>query len=205
MLTAFAAGFLLISISELGDKTFCIAMLLAMRHSRRLVFIGVLSALAVMTILSVLVGQMVSLLPKTYIWYAEVILFIGFGLKLLYDAYRMREHPSCDDVVEAQTAIAQSKWVPPGFGATYGVVLQSFILTFVAEWGDRTQFATIALAASHNAWGVTVGAIAGHAICAAIAVIGGRLVAGRISERTVTFLGGILFIIFGVTAAIRGT
>ncbi|NJP11018.1 MAG: TMEM165/GDT1 family protein [Leptolyngbyaceae cyanobacterium RU_5_1] len=204
MLTAFTAGLLLITISELGDKTFCIAMLLAMRHSRRLVFLGVVAALAAMTILSVLVGQMLALLPRTYIHHAEVILFIGFGLKLLYDGHHMPAHPACEDVTEAQDTIAQSTLTPTKFGADYGIVLQAFALTFVAEWGDRTQFATIALAASNNVWGVTLGAILGHTVCAAIAVIGGRLIAGRLSERLVTRLGGLLFILFGIVAAIEG-
>jgi len=202
MLTAFTAGLLLITISELGDKTFCIAMLLAMKHSRRLVFIGVVTALAVMTILSVVLGQVVSILPKTYIWYAEVTLFIGFGLKLLYDAYKMPSCPACDDIREAKETIEQAGAYR--FGSSFGIIAQSSVLTFVAEWGDRTQFATITLAASNHPIGVTVGAILGHTICAAIAVLGGRLVAGRISERKITFLGGILFIVFGIVAAIQG-
>ncbi|MBD0343400.1 MAG: TMEM165/GDT1 family protein, partial [Coleofasciculus sp. Co-bin14] len=71
MLTAFTAGLLLITVSELGDKTFFIAVILAMKHSRRLVFAGVLAALAAMTILSVLLGRAVSFLPAVYIHYAE--------------------------------------------------------------------------------------------------------------------------------------
>jgi len=204
MLTAFTAGLLLITISELGDKTFCIAMLLAMRHSRRLVFIGVTAALAAMTLLSVLMGQVISVLPKTYIWYAEVVLFIGFGLKLLYDAYQMPPCAACDDIESAKETIEEANGLTEKLGRNYAIVAQSFVLTFVAEWGDRTQFATITLAASNNAVGVTIGAILGHAICAAIAVMGGRFVAGRISERVVTALGGVLFIIFGIVAAVQG-
>lgn len=71
-------------------------------------------------------------------------------------------------------------------------------------WGDRTQISTIALAASYPPLGVTLGAILGHAICAAIAVIGGRLVASRISERTMTALGGVLFLIFGLVVGWEG-
>ncbi|MBE9105818.1 TMEM165/GDT1 family protein, partial [Nostoc cf. edaphicum LEGE 07299] len=67
MLTAFTAGLLLITVSELGDKTFFIAVILAMHHPRRLVFIGVTAALAAMTILSVIFGQAVSFLPKVFI------------------------------------------------------------------------------------------------------------------------------------------
>lgn len=204
MLTAFTAGLLLITISELGDKTFCIAMLLAMRHARRWVFLGVVAALAAMTVLSVLLGQVVAVLPRYYVWIAEITLFIGFGLKLLYDAYRMPVCASCEELDEAKAAINQSKWSASGYGQTYGVVLQSFLLTFVAEWGDRTQFATITLAASNNPVALAAGATLGHTICAAIAVIGGRFVAGRISERVLTAIGGALFMLFGIVAAVQG-
>lgn len=204
MLTAFTAGLLLITISELGDKTFFIAMLLATRYPRRLVFIGAVAALAAMTILSVLLGQVVTLLPARFIHIAEVALFIGFGLKLLFEASRMGNTVCCEEVDEAKEAIDQStsqlgKWKNHG-----GVLLQSFGLTFMAEWGDRTQFTTIALSAGNNPIGVTAGAILGHAICAAIAVLGGCLIAGRISERTLTAVGGMLFLVFGIVAAISG-
>ena len=115
------------------------------------------------------------------------------------------------------------------------IFLQAFTLTFLAEWGDRSQMATIALAAAQvrpirasynlltfslllqNVYGVTVGAIAGHAICTVIAVICGRLLANVLSIKAgiisvsdyylylsflVTLLGGMLFIIFAILAII---
>jgi Ca2+/H+ antiporter, TMEM165/GDT1 family len=203
MLTAFVASLLLITAFELGDKSFFVAMLLAMRHSRRLVFIGVLGALIVMTIASVLMGQLFSFIPKIYITYAEVALFIGFGLKLLYDAYRMSPLATDDELMEAKEAVEESEQTLPPKVSNWNIILQAFSLTFITEWGDRTQFATIALAASNNAVGVTVGAILGHAICTGIAVIGGRIIAGRISERLVTAIGGGLFVFFGVLAAVQ--
>lgn len=48
----FVASFSVIIVSELGDKTFFIAAIMAMRHPRLTVFIGAISALALMTILS---------------------------------------------------------------------------------------------------------------------------------------------------------
>ena len=206
MLTAFTAGLLLITVSELGDKTFFIAVILAMHHSRRLVFSGVIAALAVMTILSVAIGQAASILPKVYIHYAEIVLFIGFGIKLLYDASRMPASSCNTEVVEeAKAAVKEAEIQLPKKSSNLVIVIEAFVLTFIAEWGDRTQIATIALAAGNNPIGVTTGAILGHAICAAIAVIGGGILAGRISEQKLTLAGGFLFLLFGVVAAIFGS
>ncbi|QSJ21044.1 TMEM165/GDT1 family protein [Nostoc sp. UHCC 0702] len=204
MLTAFTAGLLLITVSELGDKTFFIAVILAMHHSRRLVFTGVIAALAAMTILSVILGQTVSLLPKIYIYYAEIVLFIAFGIKLLYQARKMPAACDTEVVEEAEAAVKQADLQLPKRKSHWAILTEAFVLTFMAEWGDRTQIATIALAAGNNPIGVTTGAILGHAICAAIAVIGGKMIAGRISERQLTFIGGCLFLIFGVVAAMEG-
>lgn len=62
------------------------------------------------------------------------------------------------------------------------------------------QFATIGLAASSNVVGVTLGGIVGHSICTGAAVIGGRHLATYVDERTMSLLGGLLFIAFGAHA-----
>ena len=204
MLTAFTEGLLLITFSELGDKTFFIAVILSIHHPRRLVFAGVVAALAAITVLSVALGQVASLLPKDYIHYAKIVFFIAFGLKLIYDANKMGVSATEEVAEEAQEAVEKADLDNSQQKSVWSILLKSFVLTFIAEWGDRTQIATIALAAGNNPIGVTAGAILGHAICAAIAVIGGRLIAGKISERQITFLGGFLFIIFGIVAAIEG-
>lgn len=81
------------------------------------------------------------------------------------------------------------------FQATF---VQSLTLTFLAEWGDRSQIATIALAAAKDPLGVTIGGCLGHSMCTGLAVVGGRMLAARISEKTVSFYGGIIFTIFGI-------
>ncbi len=202
MLTGFTAALFLITLSELGDKTFFIAVILAMRHPRRLVFAGVVAALAAMTLLSVALGQVVSLLPKSYLHFAEIALFLGFGIKLLFDAWKMSPKAECAAIHEAEVEVERVE-KNKNKQTTWGVLLESFILTFVAEWGDRTQIATIALAASNPVLGVTLGAIVGHACCALIAVLGGKLIAGRISERAITALGGLLFLVFGAVAILN--
>lgn len=202
-LSGFTAGLLLISLSELGDKTFFIAAILAMRHSRRWVFWGATAALFTMTVLSVLIGQVATLLPQRYVEGVAAALFLGFGLKLLYDAMRMSDaRRLAHEQADAQKAVEQKEKGVISWSIR-AVLVEAFILTFVGEWGDRTQLATITLGAANNPYGVLAGATLGHAICAAIAVICGKFIAGRISERLLTGLGGALFIVFGIIAILE--
>ena len=78
------------------------------------------------------------------------------------------------------------------------VFIQALTMTFLAEWGDRSQIATIALAAAKDPLGVTIGGCIGHSICTGMAVVGGRMLASRISERSVAFYGGLVFLAFGI-------
>lgn len=102
----------------------------------------------------------------------------------------IREYTCCLGYIQNISAIRNK--------ISYRVFAQSLILTFFAEWGDRSQIATIALAASKDPIGVTVGACAGHFFCTGMAVIGGRILASRISEKSVSLWGGITFLFFGL-------
>ena len=84
--------------------------------------------------------------------------------------------------------------------ASNKILMQAFTLTFLAEWGDRSQIATIALAAAREPFGVTLGGCIGHACCTAMAVVGGKLLASSISERMVLLAGGVCFVVFAVLA-----
>lgn len=68
-LHAFIASLSVIVVSELGDKTFFIAAIMAMKHPRSTVFIGAISALALMTLLS---GNIIFI--KLYITISEYLL-----------------------------------------------------------------------------------------------------------------------------------
>lgn len=200
MLTGFTAGLLLVTLSELGDKTFFIGTVLAMRYPRRWIFLGVTTALCLMTIISVLIGQLSQVFPQFYVQWIAVILFWGFGLKLIVDA--IRDHQPGIKQVQAE-ALATVRKVRPDRTqqSIAGTLGRSFILTFAAEWGDRTQLATITLATANHPMGVILVGTLGHALCSAIAVISGKLMAGYLSERWLVLISGILFIGFGCGVA----
>lgn len=274
----------MIIVSEIGDKTFLVAALMAMRHPRMVVFSAAFCALFVMTVLSAILGHAVpTLIPKSLTKLMAAVLFLVFGAKMLKEGREMspdegvgeemrevemeleekeqeqrrmgrRRSSVTPHSLEAGRAGGRTKSrgstnrlpSPPesisssssrgsspsprrrlndmmaGVSNLFSLLLspawvQTFVMTFLGEWGDRSQIATIAMAAGQDYWWVTVGAITGHAICTAAAVIGGRAIAGRVSMRvgkylinrslkssgadyrtTVTLGGATAFLIFGI-------
>lgn len=209
--SGFMQSFLLILACELGDRTFFVAAILAMKASRLVVWCGALGALAAMTILSAAIGKAFPLLlDKKWTSLAAAVLFAYFGVQLLRDWWRMRgedegeneelaevEEELKDDEGAKKTALVRAA----GFTILSPIFVKSFTMTGLAEWGDRSQIATIALAASRDLYGVILGGVLGHAICTGLAVIGGRLLATKISERAVALTGGLLFLSFAVLTA----
>ncbi|KAF9540704.1 hypothetical protein EC957_003888 [Mortierella hygrophila] len=243
---SFFLSLAMIVVSEIGDKTFLIAAIMAMKHPRLLVFSAAISALAIMTFLSAAFGHAVpNLIPRTYTNYLAAILFFCFGIRMFYDGYHMTEEDAKHELeevtqelqdkedlemlqrAEAGSAADSEANMDENSGDTSGLVdrssaphskneasgvvnlfqllfspvfVQTFVMTFLAEWGDRSQIATIALAAAHNMIWVSIGGVFGHSLCTGVAVIGGRMLASRISVRTVTLAGAIVFEIFAVVS-----
>jgi Ca2+/H+ antiporter, TMEM165/GDT1 family len=228
---AFFASVSVIVVSEIGDKTFFIAAIMAMKHSRFTVYSGAIFALFLMTLLSALLGNILTkLIPKTYTYYASSILFAIFGLKMLREGWSMSNTDASEEYEEASTTLKESEEKDASLNGkdleTGGsgdqesnmiayytrkftlvcrkyvstIFLQAFILTFLAEWGDRSQISTIILGARENMVGTVLGGTLGHGLCTGLAVVGGRMIAQRISVRTVTLAGAIVFLFFAFSA-----
>ncbi|XP_028059650.1 GDT1-like protein 3 [Camellia sinensis] len=203
---AFFASLSMIIVSEIGDETFIIAALMAMRHPKAIVLSGALSALFVMTVLSTGLGRIVpNLISRKHTNSAATVLYAFFGLRLLYIAWRADSKVSQKkemEEVEEKLEAGQGKTMVRRLFSRFctPIFLESFILTFLAEWGDRSQIATIALATHKNAIGVAVGAILGHMVCTSLAVVGGSMLALKISQKTVAAMGGLLFLGFSLSS-----
>lgn len=208
--TGFASAFLLIFFSELGDKTFFIAALLAARNSAVVTFIGTFGALAVMTVISVVLGRTFHYvddilpfrlgnadLPLDDV--AAVCLLVYFGVTSLVDAWSSDGLKAEEEQKEAELAVSE---VSGGGSGAAGIisaannVLSTFLLVFVAEWGDKSFFSTIALAAASSPLGVIAGALAGHGVATLLAVLGGSFLGTYLSEKTIAYIGGTLFLVF---------
>ncbi|XP_056170238.1 protein PAM71-homolog, chloroplastic isoform X2 [Syzygium oleosum] len=198
--SGFTAAFTLIFVSEIGDKTFFIAALLAMQYRKGLVLLGSMGALSLMTILSVVIGKIFQSVPAQFQTtlpigeYAAVTLLIFFGLKSIKDAWDIPSNveksgekcsPELDEYVEAEELVKEK--VAKRLSNPLEIVWKSFSLIFFAEWGDRSMLATIALGAAQSPWGVASGAIVGHLVATSIAILGGAFLANYISEKLYSF------------------
>lgn len=220
---AFVAALSMIVVTELGDKTFFIAAIMAMNHARLTVFAGAMLALAIMHIISSFAGYIITWIPRVYTFYASSALFAIFGLKMLREGWKMKPDEGQEEMEEVQMDLrrrdeeverdsveeggSSNRRAPKKthlFGWIPRIFLQALTMTFLAEWGDRSQIATVVMAAREDVYGVVLGGLLGHFLCTGLAVIGGRLIASKISVRTVTVIGGITFLVFAASALIIG-
>ena len=108
-LHAFIASISVIIVSELGDKTFFIAAIMAMRHSRVIVFTGAISALGLMTVLSVFLGYATTIIPRKYTFYISTALFAIFGLKMLKEGYDMDPNEGQEELEEVSAELKKKE------------------------------------------------------------------------------------------------
>jgi len=76
------------------------------------------------------------------------------------------------------------------------VFIKAFILTFIAEWGDRSQLSTVTLATTTNMYAVFIGGCLGHFCCTLAAIIFGAAIAKKVSMTILNLCGGLLFLGF---------
>ncbi|KAF8666089.1 hypothetical protein HU200_053799 [Digitaria exilis] len=195
--SGFTAAFTLIFVSEIGDKTFFIAALLAMQYQKALVLLGSVAALSLMTIISVVIGRIFQSVPAQFQTtlpigeYAAVALLAFFGFKSIKDALalphsangNLEGNSESGELAEAEELVKEK--VSKKLTSPLEVLWKSFSLVFFAEWGDRSMLATMALGAAQSPLGVTSGAIAGHLIATALAILGGAFLAKYLSEKLV--------------------
>ena len=181
-LRIFATVFGVIFLAELPDKTAVAAVVLATRHRPMPVFVGTALALVVQSVVAVCAGGVLSLLPARPVHIAAGLLFLVSAVFM----WRREEE-------EEESADAAH---PEGFGPA---VWKSFLVVFIAEWGDLTQLGTAALAARYRA-PLTVFLSASLALClvAAIAVFIGNRLSAVLHPRHTQRVAALVFVLLGL-------
>ncbi|WP_330233842.1 TMEM165/GDT1 family protein [Nocardia sp. NBC_00508] len=179
----------IVFLAELGDKSQLMALAFALRYRWWVVLGGIATATAAVHLISVGVGYFLgAALPTRAISLVAAIIFLAVGL------WTLREHFSpADPDPEPKT--------PKAVSAPFFVVLSAFLL---AELGDRTMFATAALAADFDWAGVWLGSTVGMVAADALAIAVGILVGKHLPEHAIGIGSGLLFLYFGA-ATLLGT
>ena len=177
-MTAFLTSLAIVVLAEMGDKTQLLAMAFASRFRWQTVMWGVFAATAANHLFAVLVGNyLTNIIPLAYIKIAAAVSFIIFGLWTIRG-----------DKLEDEDK--RFNFSP------FWTVAVAF---FIAEMGDKTQLATVALAAEFNTIvPVWFGTTAGMLIADAFGIIVGIVLHKNIPEKQVKWFAALVFIAFGL-------
>lgn len=177
-MTAFLSSLVFVVLAEMGDKTQLLAMAFATRFRWQTVMWGVFVATVFNHLFAVIVGNYITrIIPLSYVQIAAAASFILFGLWTIRG----------DELNGEDKATGRSP---------FWTVAIAF---FIAEMGDKTQLATIALAAQFNTiLPVWLGTTAGMMVADAIGILIGVVCCRRIPERAVKWFAALVFIAFGM-------
>ncbi len=177
-MTAFLASLAFVVLAEMGDKTQLLAMAFATRFRASTVMWGVFAATAVNHMLAVFVGSYITkFIPMQQIQLAAAASFILFGLWTIRG-----------DTLEGE----DKKY---SFSPFWTVA----VAFFFAEMGDKTQLATVALAAKfQSVLPVWLGTNTGMLVADAFGIVVGIVLGRRIPERFVKWGSAAVFMAFGV-------
>ncbi|OPY73492.1 MAG: hypothetical protein A4E62_00462 [Syntrophorhabdus sp. PtaU1.Bin002] len=177
-MVAYLASLTFVVLAEMGDKTQLLAMAFASRYRWQTVMWGVFAATLCNHFLAVIVGNyLTTFIPLHYIQIAAAASFILFGLWTL----------------RGDTLDNEDKRF------TFSPFWTVAVAFFIAEMGDKTQLATVALAAQYqNVIGVWFGTTTGMLVADAIGIIIGIVLGKKIPERFIKWFAATIFIIFGI-------
>jgi putative Ca2+/H+ antiporter (TMEM165/GDT1 family) len=179
-MVALLSSFLVVGLAEMGDKTQLVALSLASRYRRPwTVLSGILIATTINHALASTVGVWAARrVPEGRLDWILGLGFIGFGVWTLFP-----DTP------------AESKKRP-----AWGPLVTTVVVFFLAEMGDKTQLATIALGARFGSpMAVTVGTTLGMLAADGLAVFAGSALAGRVPMIWIRRSAAALFFVFGFT------
>ena len=187
MIEAFLVSTGIVAIAEMGDKTQLLALLLAARFRKPWpIVLGILVATVANHGLAGALGAWVTTVV------GETTLRWILGASFIAMAAWMLVPDTLDDA-------------PTGSSPRWGVFGTTVIAFFLAEMGDKTQIATVMLAARYNEFiGVVAGTTLGMMLANAPAVWLGERVTRWVPMRTVHLVSAAIFAVLGVLALVSG-
>jgi Ca2+/H+ antiporter, TMEM165/GDT1 family len=175
-----------IFLAELPDKTAFASLILATRYRVRDVILGTWLAFLVQTLVAVVAGSLLHLLPAKPV---HIVAGLGF-LVFAWMAFRenLKKELTEEEKIVREETIRQKN----GF-------IASFFVVFAAEWGDLSQLATAALIAdSKFPASVAIGAVGALWSVTLIAAFAGAKLTKTLPREKLNIFSGILFVVIGL-------
>lgn len=189
-------AFGIVFIAELGDKTQLVAAGFATRYRAGTVAAGMCAGYVVISTISALIGVAAgTALPTRAINVTAGLLFIAVGLAALRPAARSSRSSGSPTPPRDGGAKLSRRGALAVAAAIAGAIV-------VAELGDKTMLATVALAARNDAVMVWIGATLGICMAGLLAVALGRAAAARLPDHLIRRVGGMVFVGVGVVVLI---
>lgn len=178
-MAGFWASLFFITVAEMGDKTQLVALSFATKYQAWKVIAGVFIATLVVHLLSVIIGEQTgAVIPIYYLKLIVGASFIVFGLWTLKG-----------DKLDEEDKKA----------SRFGPLITVAIAFFLAELGDKTQLATISMAAQYHSFiGVWLGSTLGMVIADGLAIAVGILAGKKLPEKLIKYVSAAIFIAFGI-------
>ncbi len=185
-----AAVFPVIFLGELPDKTMFASLVMATRGRPFAVWLGATAAFALHVVIATTVGVLlIDILPHGAVELAVALTFFAGAGFALYDGLRGGDDQEQDDASQAVMRRRRS-------------AITTFVVIFLAEWGDLTQVLTVNLAARyHSPWSVGAGALLAMAAVAGIAVAGGQGLLRFVNVSVVRVITAAVLVILGCYAS----
>ncbi|ASY30055.1 TMEM165/GDT1 family protein [Taylorella equigenitalis] len=177
----------LMAVAEIGDKTQLLALLLAARYKKP---IAIVTGILIATVLNHALAGAVGAWIQTQIS-PETLRYIIGGLFVAMGLWSLIPDKLDDGEIKSQ-------------GSKYGAFVVTLIAFFLAEMGDKTQIATIGLAAKyHPAWAVIMGTTTGLMFANVPAVYFGHKMSQKLRFKTIRYVAALLFILLGVATLLK--
>jgi len=191
-----ATAFALIFPIELPDKTFIATLVLATRYRPLMVWLGVSAAFLVQTVIAVTLGGLIAQLPRTPVEVFATVMFLVGGIILIRGAGKAdAEEAEIEHEFEAKAKAGVHGWRAVG---------ASFLVLFVAEWGDLSQLLTAGLVVKYqNPVSVGIGAFLALATVSALAAVLGRTLLRRIRLSTIRRVGGSVCLLLALASLLQ--
>jgi putative Ca2+/H+ antiporter (TMEM165/GDT1 family) len=181
---AAATSFALIVTAEIGDKSQLVCMTLASRHKAWPVLLGAGAAFALLNTLAVVFGAAIaSWLPEYIVAAAVAFLFGAFGI------HALRMNGDEDEEIREKSG--------------HGIFFTTFLLITVAEFGDKTQLAVVALSSTAMPAAVWIGSTAALITTSALGVLAGRTILQKFPLALLHRISGAIFLVLSIVAAYR--